>query len=118
MTPKIPAGAEVSELINTAWESVIHVCNTTLHHAKVFGFQLMSLPEPNIASLYTNLTLTAIPILEKMLTDYDFDHDDGRKLVNMKHYLTLLKDLVQAIEADKEEDFTKAINTLKGQSFI
>jgi hypothetical protein len=118
MTPTIPASSEVSNLINEAWEGVIQVCNTALHHADVFGYQLMSLPEPNLAALYNNLNFSAIPVLEKLLTDYDFDHDDGRKLMNMKLYLNLLKDIVLAIEADKEEVFTKTIETLKNQSFI
>lgn len=118
MTPNIPTDAIVSESINVAWESVVQACNTALHHADIFGYQLMSLPEPNIMSLYKNLNFSAIPILEKLLTDYDFDPDDGRKLMNIKHYLTLLKDIVLAIEADNEKEFTEAIDALKKQSFI
>jgi len=108
----------LSELIHSVWEDVVQVCNTALHHSEIFGFQLMSLPEPNIASLYKSLNFSAIPILEKLLTDYDFDHDDGRKLLNIKHYVGLLKDISYSIESEDEDEFNKAVAALKKQSYI
>ena len=118
MTPKIPANPAVTALVHQAWEHIVRVCNTTLTHADIYGFQLMSLPEPDVASLYRSLTFTAMPVLERLITDFEFDHDEERKLINMKHYLLLLKTLVLAIEADNEEEFTQAIAVLNRQSFL
>lgn len=80
----------------------------------------MDVPDPDAPKLLALLNHRVIPILENLMVDTDIviKPEDGLKLDNIREYLRILKDIVEAIKDDDETSFDKAVGELRSQSFL
>lgn len=104
--------------LNGLWEVVTRYCNTVLDQAHVYGFHLMDLPDPDVRKITDALTFGVLPILDKLITEHDLDHDGGRLLINIKNVTLILRDIVKALDADNSAEFSKAISELQKQVIL
>lgn len=70
--------------VQLLWDSVVKTCNTVLHHADMYGFQLMSLPNLDVHQMAKMLDTVVIPLLDGLARDYDFSPESGMKIANIK----------------------------------
>jgi len=93
-------------------------CNRVLNQAKVYRFHLMDIPDPDVRTMSAILDLVIIPILEHLEEDPNILPEDGIKLVNVQQYNIHLRNIVQALKNDNQEDFETAVAALEAESLL
>ncbi len=110
--------SKVDGKVQVLWDSVVSSCNTVLHHADMYGFQLMTLPDPNIHQIAKLFDVVVIPLLDELVRDCDFSPESGMKIANIKTYAMHLRAITIAIEEDNCDAFDKAVSLLMSESML
>ncbi|PSU36561.1 MULTISPECIES: hypothetical protein [Photobacterium] len=109
---------ELSVQIIDLWDSVVRVCNKTLHHADIYGFNLMHIPDPSISKIIQGIELQIYPILEALINKGYLNIEDEMALFNVKIYLEYLSSVVNALKTGNVENFDIAVKKLSNQAMI
>lgn len=107
----------VDDKVQELWNHVVQVCNRVLYQANVYGFQLMSIPEPNIHAVAKSFDTIVIPLLDD-LANYDFSPESGMKMANIKTYALHLRAITIAIDKDDKDEFDKNVDLLMSESML
>jgi hypothetical protein len=108
----------VDKKVHDLWESVVTTCNKVLHHANFYGFQLMSLPNPNIHEIAKLFDTIVIPLLDDLARNYDFSPESGMKMANIRTYALHLRAITIAINEDNKADFDNNVSLLMSESML
>ena len=108
----------LSETVNEIWDKVVTYCSNTLHHANVYGFSLMLIPEPNVKQLERLLSFIVIPTLTKLEEEYEFLPEDGLKITDIRQYCFLLKEMVKSIKDEDQDAFERVVAKLDKEPMI
>ncbi len=108
----------VKDKVQTVWEATVLFCHRVLRHAQVFGFSLMSIPNPNVQQMHRMLTVGVLPILKILVSDDNLPADDGIKIANMHQYIKHLSDIVSAIDQNDSAAFDAAVAALSKEAMI
>lgn len=115
----IDAGnAKNRELVEQAWEKTVSLSRRVIQHTKIYGFNLMELPDPDVHKLYDSLSVTVLPILEKIVADSNIQPDDGMKIDNIRQYILHLRKIVVSIDDDDQEAFNSAVDELNSEAML
>lgn len=104
--------------VHELWENVVATCNRVLHQAEFYGFQLMSLPDPNIHDIAKTFDTLVIPLLDSLVRDYEFSPESGMKIANIKTYALHLRAITIAIDEDDQDSFNKSVDLLMSESML
>ncbi len=104
--------------VQELWESVVSTCNKVLSHADLYGFQLMSLPNPNIHHMAKLFDTVVIPILDDLARNHEFSPVSGMKMANIRTYALHLRAITIAINDDNKESFNYNVNLLMSESML
>lgn len=107
----------VDDKVQALWENVVQACNKILYHAKVYGFQLMTIPDPNIHDIARTFDTVVIPLLDD-LADYNFSPESGMKMANIKMYALHLRAITIAIDKNDKDEFDKNVGLLMSESML
>ncbi|MDE1868290.1 MAG: hypothetical protein KGI08_11370 [Thaumarchaeota archaeon] len=108
----------IKDKIETVWELTVQVCTRVLHHAGVYGFGLMHIPNPDVHQFHRFLTIAVLPILEKLASDPHIEPDDGIMIDNIRQYINHLNGIVAAIDKGDSEVFDSAVAALNKEAML
>lgn len=109
---------KVDGKVHELWESVVSTCNRVLYQAEFYGFQLMSLPEPNVHEIAKLFDTLVIPLLDQLARDYEFSPESGIKMANIKTYAMHLRGITIAIDQEDQELFNKSVDLLMSENML
>lgn len=109
---------KVDGKVHELWESVVTTCNRVLYLAEFYGFQLMSLPDPNVHDLAKMFDTVVIPLLDQLARDHDFSPESGIKIANIKTYAMHLRAITIAIDEDDKDAFDTGVNLLMSENML
>jgi hypothetical protein len=104
--------------VQELWNSVVLSCNRVLFHAKLYGFQLMEIPDPNVCQIAKAFDLVVIPLLDELSKDYECSPESGMKIATIKTYALHLRAITIAIDSNDVESFNKNVDLLMSESMI
>ena len=61
----------IDRSVGELWEQVVYTCNRVIHQANLFGFQLMSFPEPNVHDVSKQLDSVVCSLLDMLVRTAD-----------------------------------------------
>lgn len=108
----------IDATITEFWGQVVHTCNRILSQAKVYGFEFMDLPEPNVYQVSKALDSYVCPFLDKIIREGDFSPESGIRIANIRQYNLHLREVVLALEEGNHENFKVAIEKLSSEAMI
>jgi len=108
----------IKDKIEIVWESTVTYCLRVLHHAGVYGFGLMHLPNPNVEQIHKSLKFGVLPMLNKLSDDPNLEPDDGMKVDNIRQYINHLTKIVDAIEQGDAVAFDAAVAALGKEAMM
>lgn len=108
----------VDQKVEELWESVVATCNRVISQSKLYGFQLMSLPDPNIHKVSQALNVVVCPLLDKLTMQASFSPESGMKIANIKQYNLHLREIVLALDEGCVDSFAKAVEKLSSEAML
>lgn len=108
----------IKDKIETVWEASVLFCTRVLHHAGVYGFGLMNIPNPNVQQMLKYLKIAVLPVLSKLAEDPNINPDDGIRIDNIRQYINHLNNIVTSIERNDNEAFDAAVAALSKEAMI
>ena len=110
--------SSVDQSVEELWESVVHTCNRVISQAEFYGFQLMSLPDPNIHEVSKSLNLIVCPLLDELTNQAAFSPESGMKIANIKQYNLHLREIVLALDEGCADNFYKSVEKLSSEAML
>ncbi len=104
--------------VERLWEHVVRSCNTILHHADLYGFELMTIPDPNVHQIAKMFDSIVIPLLDDLAKNYDFSAESGMKIANIKTYALHLRAITIAIDNDDKQSFEANVDLLLRETML
>lgn len=104
--------------VQKLWGHVVTSCNRVLHHAEVYGFQLMDLPDPNIHQMANVIDTVVLPVLDELARRYDFSPESGMKVANIRTYAMHLRAINIAIKENDSVAYYKNVDLLMAEPMI
>lgn len=109
---------EIAAEVSVIWETVVQVCNRVLHHAELYGFHFMDMPEPNVEQFVEIIDAAVCPVLDALIEKGYLGNREERKLINVQVYILHLREIVLAIKANDEILFAAAVEKLSKEAMI
>lgn len=110
--------ALIDQEVVAFYGEAIATCNKILNQAKIYGFSLMHLPDPNIHSIVKLFENIIIPILDGLCKSGDFSPDSGIRIANIKQYTLHLREISLALEQGDKNKFSKAVSELQHEPML
>lgn len=110
--------SKVDKAVSILWAEVVSVVNKVLAHAEIYGFQLMNLPDPNVHDIARTLESAILPIINKLIDEYDFSPESGIKMCNIGKVSEILRDIVNALNNEDIDTFHESVDRLKSEAML
>ena len=98
--------------IQDLWEGVVAVVNKVTKHADVYGFELMTIPDPDVHKLTRALDMVVVPYLDELVRTVEFSPESGIKMANIRQYTLHLREITIALDEKDQVLFDKTIELL------
>lgn len=108
----------IDEHVQVLWEGVVQTLNKVIHHANIYGFELMTIPDPDVHKISQALDNVVLPTLEIIIKGTEFSPESGLKMDNIKQYALHLREIRYAIDNNVKEDFDRIIALLESSPMI
>lgn len=99
------------------WHQIVDSCMRVLNHAKIYGFCLMDIPDPNIHDIERNLTILS-RLLDELANDAHYIGYQGTKIASLKQYTLHIKAIAIALSEGNRLEFERAIVRLQEEPMI
>lgn len=109
---------QIDGQVQELWCSVVRSCNMVLHHAKVYGIQLMDIPDPDIHKIAKVFDTVVIPLLDELARDYEFSPESGMKMANIKQFAMHLRAITIAVDEDDAEELNRDVDLLTNEAML
>ena len=103
-----PLELQYDVIIMEIWHKTVHLCTRVLHHVEIYGFDFMTLPDPNIKEFEQILSFVVCPLLDEVVKHGNLEADHDIAVVNIRQYSLHLRDMTKALREDNRNDFEQA----------
>lgn len=98
--------------VQELWEGVVQTVNKVTKHADIYGFELMTIPDPDVHKLSRMLDMVVVPLLDDLIRNVVFSPESGIKIANIRQYTLHLREITVALDDNDQEMFENTIDLL------